>query len=89
MSDWRRADYHQAYGEFLEAAGRVAINGSRRARHSVEFMRKLAVEADGRLGLGDTKFAELSGFLVRCVDSFDKETQRAISIFRKDLGTAD
>lgn len=89
ISDWRRADYRQAYGEFLEAAGRVAINGSRRARHSVELMRKLAVEADRRLGLGDTEFAELSGFLARYVNSFDKETQRAISIFRRDLGTAD
>jgi hypothetical protein len=87
--DRRTAGYRQAYDEFRGAADRVTRNGSRRARDSVGFMRKRAIEADGRLEFGDDGFFELSVYLARYVDLFDNESQRAISIFRNDLGMAD
>ena len=87
--DWRTAGYHQAYDKFLEAVTPIAINGSHRALRSVDFMRKSALKIDESLRLGDTNFVELSARLGRYVDLFDKEMQRAISIIRRDLGTAD
>lgn len=87
--DWRTTSYRQAHDEFLEAADRVMINGSRRARHSVELMRKLAVDTNGRLSLDDTQFGELSADFRRYVHLFDKARQRAVSVFRSDLGTTD
>ncbi len=88
-NDWRTTGYRQARDEFLETAGSITIYGSRRARSSVGFMREVTLEIDKRLWASNEKFGELSVGLNRYIDLFDKETQRAVSTFRRDLGTTD